>query len=96
MSYSKSDIEKWRKAYDQRSKPGFAGTNYFKKRLYSIIILIILMLVITVLLPDNQNTETNIFSFVFMLVFILLIAVVDQLFLGAWLFRKEKGEELIK
>ena len=73
----------------------FYNTSFFKKRILTIVVLLIGLIVASYFAPTNQNAVLNEFSYLVMILFILIIAFVDQMILGLYLYRRQKAKKKV-
>ncbi len=81
------------KEYEER----YYQTNYFKKRIITVFILIFGIFITLMFTPQNPEAGQyiNEFSYVFMILFILLVAFIDQLIIGLYFYKKQKKEKKV-
>lgn len=73
----------------KHKKQSFTKTKYFKRRLYLSIGFLFLILLALPMVPPSE-TEIGIFGYIMSVAFLAIIVLVDQLFLGLYLFKSEK------
>lgn len=85
---SKKSYDELLDFYNQKQE-SFMKTSFFKKRFYVTIGFLLIMLLVLPLVPTSDN-DVDIFGFILSIAFLSLIVLIDQIFLGLYLFKTKK------